>query len=138
MHVRERLKGFAGVSRSFSAKEKPQIDSRLVRWTWLLEELFRLPGTSRRVGLDGVLGLIPGVGDAATLVMAYFMLREAKRLGLPKSQQAMIIGNYVLDFVGGLIPFAGDIFDFAFKANKKNLNLLQKHVERLGPMPDRL
>jgi hypothetical protein len=122
----------APVVRSVPRGAKPEIDARLARWTWLLEESFRLPGTSKRIGLDGLLGLVPGGGDAATLAMAFLMLREAQRLGLPKGKQALLIGNYVIDFVGGLIPFAGDIFDFAFKANKKNLQVLQKHVDQMN------
>jgi hypothetical protein len=96
----------------------------------LLDEEFRIPGTSARVGLDGIIGLIPGVGDAITLVAAALMLREAKRLGVPRHQRARMIVNYAIDLIGGFVPIVGDVFDIAFKANKKNLAILQQHVRR--------
>ena len=107
-----------------------EIRRSVVIMTTLLDEAFRIPGTNIKIGLDGILGLIPGVGDAITSLFGIYMLNEAKRLGLPKHKRALMVGNYALDFVGGLLPIVGDLFDFAFKANKKNLAILQKHVDR--------
>ncbi|CAN5240450.1 hypothetical protein BH10PLA2_BH10PLA2_18560 [soil metagenome] len=107
-----------------------EIRSSVVNMTKLLDEAIQIPGTNIKIGLDGILGLIPGVGDAITALFGLYMLNEAKRLGLPKHKMALMVGNYTLDFVVGLIPIFGDFFDFAFKANKKNLRILQKHVDR--------
>src|SRR5262245_32110452 len=70
----------------------------------VLDELFHIPGTRYKVGLDGLLGLIPGVGDAITLAAAYLMLREAQRLNVPHWVRGRMIGNYAIDFLVGLIP----------------------------------
>jgi hypothetical protein len=95
-----------------------------------MDEAIPIPGTSYRIGLDGLLGLVPGLGDAITVVMAGFMLGEARRLGLPKHQQARIAAYYGLDFLVGLVPLLGDLFDFAFKANRRSLDVLQRHLAR--------
>lgn len=96
----------------------------------LLDEAIVIPGTTYRIGLDGLLGLLPGIGDAATLIAAVFFLQEARRLGLSRRDQARIAINFAVDALGGVIPVLGDVFDFAFKANKKSLQILQRHVEQ--------
>lgn len=111
---------------------RAEINKDLVRWARLMDEQFHIPGTSMRFGLDGILGIVPGLGDAATLLVGYWMLQESERLGVPRHQQAVMVANYVLDFVGGLVPVIGDVFDIAFKANKRNLELLQKHVDEVN------
>ncbi|MBY0522625.1 MAG: DUF4112 domain-containing protein [Gemmataceae bacterium] len=113
------------------AELKLEINQHLVRWTHLLDEAICIPGTSIRFGLDGIIGLIPVVGDVITAGFGLLMLQEATRLGVPKHKRAVMVGNYVIDVVGGLVPFVGDLFDFAFKANKKNLAILQKHVAQV-------
>jgi hypothetical protein len=110
---------------------KPEINPALERFVHLLDESIPIPGTSARIGLDGLIGLIPGVGDLVTLVFGYFMLKEAKRLGLPRHKQSIMVANYLLDLVGGFVPVVGDIWDFAFKANRKNLRLMRKHLEKV-------
>src|SRR5688572_4438393 len=92
----------------------------------------QVPGTSRRIGLDGLLGLLPGVGDAVTLFSAAIVLQEAKRLGLSRWQRARILGYYALDGLLGVVPVLGDLFDFAFKANVKSLRLLREHAEKIN------
>ena len=93
-----------------------------------LDERFRIPGTSIRVGLDGIAGLIPGVGDAATTLIALYIVAEGYRLGLPRRAIVRMLGNVGLDFVLGSIPLLGDVFDVAFKANRRNLRILLDHV----------
>lgn len=110
---------------------KPEINPTLLKAARLLDEAFTIPGTSIRVGLDGVIGLIPGVGDLVTVAFGYLMLQEARRLGLPKHKRAAMLGNYLLDMVGGFVPVVGDLWDFAFKANRRNLRILQKHLEKV-------
>ena len=94
----------------------------------LLDEQFRIPGTTYRVGLDGLLGLIPGIGDAAGALLSTYILYEAIRLGAPKALLLRMITNIGIDTVGGVIPVVGDIFDMAWKANKKNAALLHAYL----------
>ena len=94
----------------------------------LLDEQFRIPGTAYRVGLDGLLGLIPGVGDAAGMLLSAYILYEAMRLGAPRTVLLRMIANIGIDTVGGAIPVVGDIFDIAWKANKKNAALLHAYL----------
>jgi len=102
---------------------------RMAHW---LDESIQIPGTSRRIGLDGVIGLIPGIGDSVTLFAAAVVLQEAKRLGLSRWQRARIMGYYALDAFLGVVPLLGDLFDFAFKANVKSLRLLQRHADKVN------
>lgn len=109
----------------------PQDEARFKRvrlLSRLLDEQFRIPGTTYRVGLDGLLGLIPGVGDAAGALLSAYMLYEAMRLGAPSTLLLRMIANIGIDTVGGAIPVVGDIFDMAWKANKKNAALLHAYL----------
>lgn len=94
----------------------------------LLDSRFRVPGTNRRFGIDGVLGLVPGVGDAAGLVLSSSVILQAVRLGARGATVVRMVGNVALDTVVGAIPVIGSIFDFAFKANTRNVRLLERHV----------
>ena len=109
----------------------PQDEARLKRvrvLSRLLDEQFRIPGTTQRIGLDGLLGLIPGVGDAAGALLSAYILYEAIRLGTPTSVLLRMVANIGIDTVVGAIPVAGDIFDIAWKANKKNAALLHTYL----------
>jgi Domain of unknown function (DUF4112) len=109
----------------------PQNEARLKRvrlLSRLLDEQFRIPGTTYRVGLDGLLGLIPGVGDAAGVLLSVYILYEAMQLGAPSTVLLRMIANIGIDAVGGAIPIVGDIFDMAWKANKKNAALLHAYL----------
>ena len=94
----------------------------------LLDEQFRIPGTTYRVWLDGLLGLIPGVGDAAGALLSVYILYEAIRLGASSTVLLRMIANIGIDTVGGAIPIVGDIFDMAWKANRKNVALLHAYL----------
>lgn len=102
----------------------------VLRLATLLDDAFEIPGTNYRIGLDGLIGLIPGIGDLATLIVGGILLQEANRLGVSRWTKARMCGNYAIDLLVGAIPFAGDLFDFAFKANRRNVQLLQQHLER--------
>jgi len=91
----------------------------------LLDEQFRIPGTRQRIGLDGLLGLIPGVGDMMGTLLSVYILYEAIQLGVPRHVLLRMVANIGLDAVVGAIPLAGDIFDVVWKANTKNITLLQ-------------
>lgn len=96
----------------------------------LMDDIFEIPGTKVRIGLDGILGLIPVLGDLFTILIGSIVLREADRLGVSRWTKARMYGNYMVDTLVGIIPFFGDIFDFAFKAHRKNIRLLQEHLDR--------
>lgn len=97
------------------------------RLAWLMDESVRLPG-GWRIGLDGLLGLIPGVGDAMGLATSGYILLRARRFGVPRIVMARMIANVLLDALIGAIPVAGDLFDFAFKANRRNIALMEQYL----------
>jgi hypothetical protein len=99
----------------------------------LLDTAFEIPGTRWRVGLDAIIGLIPGVGDLVTTGLSVWILYEARELGVRKRTRARMVWNVVADFVVGAVPLAGDVFDAAWKANVRNLKLIDRDLAR----PDR-
>ena len=99
----------------------------------LLEGMFVLPGTNRRLGLDSIVGLIPVIGDIATAAMGAWIVWEARNLGMSKWQITRMAGNVGVDTVIGAIPFVGDAFDFFFKSNTKNLKIIRKHLDKHHP-----
>jgi hypothetical protein len=94
--------------------------------THVLDELIRIPGTRFRIGLDGLIGLIPGAGDVVGGAAAAYALLAAARLGAPPSVIARMAGNILVDLLLGLLPVMGDLFDFGWKANRRNLALLER------------
>lgn len=102
--------------------------ARLRTITRVMDEAIGLPGTRFRIGLDGLLGLIPGVGDALSAGIAGYAIIAAARLGAPRSVLARMAGNVVLDTLAGAIPLLGDLFDFGFKANRRNLRTLESFL----------
>jgi hypothetical protein len=106
----------------------------LRRWSRLMDSAYRVPGTSIRFGWDPIVGLVPGVGDAATASFAVAILYHAYRLGVPGVVLARMLLNVVIDLAAGLLPVAGDVADVAWKSNHLNLALLERH-ERPGVTP---
>lgn len=100
----------------------------LRRWAVLLDSRFRVPGTSIRFGLDAIVGLIPGIGDISTPVFAALLLLQAVRMRLPLVVQARMVFNAALDMLMGLVPILGDLVDIGWKANLRNLDLLERHA----------
>jgi hypothetical protein len=96
----------------------------------VLDELFRVPGTKWRFGLDAILGLVPGAGDIATALVGTYGLVVAFQNGAPASLQLRMLMNLLVDAAFGAIPVAGDLFDFAFKAHTRNQRLLQRWLDR--------
>jgi len=90
----------------------------------LFDQAFAVPGTRWRFGIDALFGLIPGLGDLAGALVAVFALRVARRLGAPAAIQMHMLANVTLDALIGTVPVLGDLFDFAFKAQTRNLALL--------------
>jgi hypothetical protein len=103
---------------------------RLRRITTLLDNAIPIPGTKYRVGLDPILGLIPGVGDAVGTAMAGYIMVEAIRFGVPRSMLVRMLLNIGVDTAFGAVPGLGDVFDFVWKADAKNLALLHEHLGR--------
>jgi hypothetical protein len=111
----------------------PDNDERLQRYLMVanvLDQLFRVPGTRWRFGLDAIFGLVPGVGDIATGLIGAYGLIIAQQLGAPASIQLRMLVNLLIDAGIGAIPILGDLFDFAFKANVRNAGLLTSWLAR--------
>jgi hypothetical protein len=105
----------------------------LRRYAVLLDSQFRVPGTNIRFGLDAIIGLIPGLGDVSTPVFAGLLLLQGVRMRLPLVVQARMVLNAALDMLLGFVPVLGDLADIGFKANLRNLALLERHATRGVP-----
>jgi hypothetical protein len=103
--------------------------ARLRLITQLFDQAFTVPGTRWRFGLDALLGLVPGLGDIAGGLVAVYALRVARNLRAPAEIQLHMLTNIALDALVGMIPLLGDLFDFAFKAQTRNLALLERWVD---------
>ena len=108
--------------------------AELTRLASLLDNRYRIPGTRIRFGWDGILGLIPGAGDLLGTGLGLYLLLRARQLGLPRRLQARMLWNLALDGVVGAVPLFGDVFDVAFKANLRNVRLLQAHLQQRGKL----
>jgi hypothetical protein len=105
---------------------------RLERLADLLDNAIPIPGTSWRIGLDPLLGLAPGVGDALGAAASAWILIEAVRFGVPRAVLLRMLYNIVVDTALGSVPGAGDLFDFVWKSDSKNLDLLRRHLAQPG------
>lgn len=101
-------------------------DANLDRLAQVLDDVFHIPGTGIRFGLDPLLGLIPGLGDAASGLASCIIIAAAWKRGLPRVTIGRMLANVALDSMLGAIPIIGDLFDIAWKANRKNVSLLQR------------
>lgn len=108
---------------------------RLRRLAWWLDERFRIPGTRFRFGVESLLGLIPLGGDLLGLALSAYAVQQAVVLGAPRRLVLRMLGNVGIDFLLGLLPGVGDLADMAFKANTRNLRLLEAHLDALDPTP---
>ncbi len=104
----------------------------LPRWarvlTRLLDDLIRIPGTEQGIGLDALLGLLPGVGDSATGLGSMALLVLALRQGVPTVILIKMLANIGVDVLTGTVPVLGDLFDVVWRSNKRNLALIEKHA----------
>jgi hypothetical protein len=102
---------------------------RLRTMARVLDDWVRVPGTRFRIGLDALIGLIPGAGDVVTGAASVYALLAAARLGAPPSVVVRMAGNIVVDLVIGALPVLGDLFDAGWKSNRRNLALLERLTE---------
>lgn len=112
------------ISENAVAQKKLRRLRRLVR---VMDQAVRIPGTRITVGLDGIAGLAPVVGDVATAAVSIYFIEQARRLGVRKPVVARMYANLAVDCLLGVFPVVGDLFDVAWKANVKNLRLLEDH-----------
>jgi hypothetical protein len=103
--------------------------TRLRRVSKILDNAIAIPGTKISFGLDPILGLIPGGGDTITGGIAAYIVVEAARMGVPREILGKMVSNIVIDSFAGTIPVVGDLFDLGWKANVKNIELLEKHLD---------
>lgn len=104
---------------------------RAERLARLLDTAVGIPGTRVRFGLDALIGLLPGIGDAIGLLLGGWFLIEGARSGATTGTLLRMAGNLAIDALGGVVPLFGDLFDVAFKANRRNAKLLIAHLDRL-------
>jgi hypothetical protein len=100
----------------------------------VLERSFVIPGINRPIGLDAIAGLVPVVGDVVTAVMGAYIVWEASNLGMPKWKLWRMAGNVAFDTALGAVPIAGDVFDFLFRSNTRNLKIVRRHLDKHHPL----
>ncbi len=103
---------------------------RIRQLSHVLDEAIQIPGTSKRIGLDPVIGLFPGGGDTVSMLLSAYIVVESALLGLPKSTLMRMVLNIAIDALTGTVPFLGDLFDAVSKANTRNLKLVDAHVNQ--------
>lgn len=103
----------------------------------LLDESIRVPGTSFRVGIDPILGVLPGAGDTVAAGLSLYIVMESARLGVSTATLLRMLGNIAVDTVGGSIPLLGSVFDAVWKANRRNVELAVRELATdPGPFGD--
>jgi len=110
------------------ARKRIEVEEGLENLSHYLDGLFRVPGTTWRFGLDSLIGLVPNVGDTLTSFASFYILLAGVRYGVPKITLLRMAFNIGLDYVVGVIPFVGDAFDFVWKANKQNMDLIRERA----------
>lgn len=101
---------------------------KLEKLSHFMDKAFTVPGTSIQVGADSIIGLIPVIGDTLTISVSGYIYSFAKKAGVPWHKRMRMLWNIFVDWLIGLIPLAGDIFDVGFKANSKNVHIIKTHV----------
>ena len=113
-----------------SPRSRAERVARLDALATLLDTAILIPGTNIRFGLDALIGLVPGIGDVITTALSLYIVHEARALGAPAHVIARMLGNVALDGVVGAVPLLGDAFDVLWRANKRNMRLLQEWIRR--------
>ena len=118
---------------SLTGRDVESVRKRIEAMEHLLEGLFRIPGTSQKIGLDVILDLIPFGGDAIGSLLGAWIVWEARNLGMSKWQVTRMAGNIGFDMLLGLIPWVGAIPDFFFRSNTRNLRIIRRHLDKHHP-----
>lgn len=127
--MREIRDKIGSVARQAARKPQPaEIEQSLDRLSHLLDGLFRIPGTGWRFGLDALVGLIPGIGDTATSLASFYILAAGVRYRVPKITLVRMGLNIAVDYLFGLFPVIGDVFDAAWRSNERNVELLRRRA----------
>jgi hypothetical protein len=126
----EELRFEFGSANPFGNLTREQRLARLDAIAKLLDVAFVVPGTNVRYGIDGLIGLVPIVGDIITTAISLWLVREARALGAPWHITARMLANVAVDGVVGLVPIAGDAFDVMFRANVRNVRMLKRWLDR--------
>jgi hypothetical protein len=121
---------FGNGASPFGTLTREQRFARVEALAKLLDVAFILPGTNIRYGIDGLIGLIPVVGDIVTTAISLWLVREARQLGAPWHVTARMLGNVAVDGAVGAIPLLGDAFDVMFRANIRNVRMLRRWMEK--------
>ncbi len=116
----------------YDAQSRRAALDRLDLLATAFDTAFLIPGTNIRFGVESLLRLVPGIGDAAASLLSCYLLYEAHRLGVPRLLFARMVGNVLLEGAVGAVPVAGDAFDVFFRANRRNVALLRAHFARHG------
>ena len=124
---------FDGIVQALAGSDPAAVRRRVEAMERLLEGLFVIPGTNRRVGLDVLLDIIPVGGDIIAALMGSWMVWEARNLGMPKHVYIRMAGNIGFDALLGAIPWIGAIPDFFFRSNTRNLAMIKKHLDKHHP-----
>ncbi len=111
-----------------SAAQAARRLARLRRLAWIMDGAFRLPGSKFRFGLNSLIGIPPVAGDALLGAISMYIVYEGYRLGVPRTDIARMVANVAVETAAGSIPIAGDLFDLAFKANLRNLAIIDRHL----------
>lgn len=130
----ENAEVISGVAEHYTPPEQIEFDLSMARLDLLatvMDDLFIIPGTKVRFGIDSFLGLIPVIGDTITGLASAFVLKEAKRLGVPAHLRWKMSFNIFIDWLIGIVPLIGDLFDLGFKANRKNVKIIRDHFSKL-------
>lgn len=117
---------------SANAQKRAETEQKLQsldKLAWLLDSSIRIPGTNRTIGLDGIIGLVPGVGDVISGLISGYIVIKALLMGLPIFVIARMVLNMMIEGVIGVIPVIGDLFDFIFKSNRRNVRLMQTYLK---------
>jgi len=101
---------------------------RLKRLSHNLDEVFTIPGTERKIGIDPIIGLIPGGGDLIGGALSIYIMHAGIRMGMPRSVIIRMFGNIALEFIIGCIPIIGDLFDAMWKSNQRNVKLIEDSI----------
>src|SRR2546421_8726725 len=120
----------AGRVESVESADVRETRERLRQLAWLLDSSIPIPGTKFTVGIDALIGLFPFIGDLIGVLLSSFILNEAARLGAPKVVLWRMAANVGIEGIVGIVPLAGDVFDAAFKANQRNVRLLDAWIDQ--------